>query len=260
MNGIEQRIELRTPEGIAFSYSLAGVIVRFLARAVDLAIIGLIFYIGGSLARLSGLALGSIGSALAMVFFFLVQFGYAIALEWFWNGKTVGKYLLRLQVIDVHGMRLQFGQVVIRNLMRVIDVLPAFYLAGGIAAFFSKNAQRLGDLAANTTVIRKSVSNLPDWQPILEDRENSFRAWPRLCARLRQVVTPDEAHIALRALARRDTLEPDARARLFEELARYFQSLVSFPEDALLGLSPEQVVRNVVDILYRSGRTVEKIS
>ena len=64
-------------------------------------------------------------------------------------------------------------------------------------------------------------------------------------------MSPDEARLALQALVRRDELEPQARVELFAELAARYRSLVEFPPEITDGLSPEQYVRNVVDILFR---------
>jgi hypothetical protein len=80
---------------------------------------------------------------------------------------------------------------------------------------------------------------------------NTLREYPFLGARLRQRVTPREAGIVLQALLRRDILEPQARVSLFEEIAAHFQSMVKFPEEALHGLTDEQYLRNIVDIIYR---------
>ena len=68
--------------------------------------------------------------------FHLLSIGYAIATEWLWNGQTVGKRVLRLRVMDVQGFHLKFNQIVIRNLLRFVDSLPATYLVGGAACFF----------------------------------------------------------------------------------------------------------------------------
>ena len=55
---------------------------------------------------------------------FAISVGYAIFTEWFWRGQTVGKRLLRLRVIEEQGLRLQFSQIVTRNLLRFVDMLP----------------------------------------------------------------------------------------------------------------------------------------
>jgi len=190
--------------------------------------------------------------AIATVVYFIVSIGYGMAAEWYWRGQTVGKRLLRLRVMDAQGLRLQFSQIVIRNLLRFVDMLPAFYLVGGIACLVSRRAQRLGDLAANTIVVRNPRITKPDLDQLLAGKYNSLRDYPHLEARLRQRISPAEASIAMQALLRRDRLEPQARVELFEGIAAYFRSKVEFPPEATDGITDEQYVRNVLDVLYRT--------
>ncbi len=252
MNGGKlNNLEVRTPEGILFSIVLAGPLARFLAYMVDLACISAIMSAIG--AGLVFLRLLSIDFAIAVttLLYFVVSIGYGIVFEWFWRGQTIGKRLLRLRVVDEQGLRLQPSQVIIRNLLRFVDSLPLFYLVGGIAVLISRRAQRLGDFAANTIVIRHPQTTDPDIEQILAGKYNSFRAHGHLAARLRQRVTPAEAGIALQALLRRDELDPPARLELFAELAARFRQHVTFPAEATDGISAEQYVRNVVDIVFR---------
>jgi hypothetical protein len=172
---------------------------------------------------------------------------------WAWRGQTVGKKLLGLRVVDAEGMRLKFDQIVVRNLLRIIDLLPIAYVVGGLSCWLSRQCQRLGDIAANTIVIRIPVVTEPDLDQLLAGKFNSLRQYAHLAARLRQRVTPAEAAIALQALVRRDEFEAVARIELFEQLASHFQTKVPFPQDAVDGVSSEQYIRNVVDVVYRTA-------
>jgi len=175
-------------------------------------------------------------------------------LEWFWRGQTLGKRLLRLRVMDAQGLRLQFSQIVIRNLLRFVDMLPAFYLVGGIACLASRRAQRLSDFAANTIVVRNPKIQEPDLDQLLAGKFNSLREYPHLAARLHQRVSPGEARVALQALIRRDELNAQERVELFSEIAAHLRSLVEFPPETTEGITDEQYVRNVVDVLFRPQR------
>jgi hypothetical protein len=171
-------------------------------------------------------------------------------LEWFWRGQTLGKRVLRLRVVDEQGLRLRFSQIAIRNLLRFVDSLPAFYLLGGLVCLLSQNYQRLGDLASNTVVIWHHRVSTPDIDQLQLGKYNSLREYPHLVARLRQKVTPSQANIALQALMRRNQLEPLARVEVFRKVASRFQQIVVFPEHIMEGLSDEQYVRNLVEVLY----------
>jgi len=244
-------LTIRTPEGIEFSLLLAGPITRFLAWSVDLLMILALNKLLNVVLSLVGILSQDLATAGNILGYFVISIGYGICLEWFWHGQTLGKRLLRLRVSDVHGLQLQFSQVVIRNLLRFVDSLPALYLVGGVACLINRYSQRLGDFAANTIVVWNPRIDEPDLDQLLEGKFNSFCRYPHLEARLRQQVTPAEAQVALQALLRRDEFDPQARVDLFERIVSYYKNIVAFPPEATDGISDEQYVRNIVDALFR---------
>jgi uncharacterized RDD family membrane protein YckC len=247
-------IEIQTPEGVKFSLPLAGPVSRLLALTVDgavtVAAVMAISMAGSSLAPLFGDFL----NASLVLLYFAVMTGYGVALEWFWNGRTLGKRVVGLRVADARGLRLTFSQVLIRNLLRAVDSLPLFYLVGGTVCVLNSRLQRLGDLAAGTIVVRTRELKLPALPGGHGGRQNSLRDHIALCARLRQKVRPEQARLAWEALRRRDELDPNARLRLFAEMAVWFRSLVEFPEEATLYLTDEQYVWNVVEIVFGTAK------
>jgi uncharacterized RDD family membrane protein YckC len=247
-------VEIHTPEGVAFTLPLAGPVSRLLALAIDTAITTAAIVAIGTAASSVVPLLGDYISAAVVLLYFGVLIGYGILLEWFWNGRTLGKRALGLRVVDAQGLRLTFSQVLIRNLLRAVDSLPVFYLVGGAVCVVNARLQRLGDMAAGTIVIRTRILKLPALPAREATRQNSLRGYTALAARLRRKVEPELARIALDALRRRDELEPAARLRLFAEMAAWFRSLVEFPEEATLWLTDEQYVWNVVEILFESAR------
>ena len=246
-------LRIQTPEGIFFSLQLAGPIPRFMAWTIDAAAVLGVSIVINTLGGLLGIISRDLATAAIILAFFLVSLGYGIIAEWFWQGQTIGKRLLRLRVMDAQGLRLRFSQIVIRNLLRFVDRLPFFfYMVGGLTCLISARSQRLGDFAANTIVVWNSRISEPDLKQLLGGKYNSFQDYPHLAARLRQRVSPAEAGIALQAVLRRDDLEPQARIELFRDIALHFSNVVSFPQEATDGVSDEQYVRNVVDLLFRT--------
>ncbi len=250
----ENILIIETPEGIEFSLRLAGPVIRCLAWAVDLGCILAMSYILVTKIFPIFVVFGSdIISAVSVLTFFAMSIVYGVMLEYFWRGQTLGKRIFKLQVMDIQGLNLQLHQVILRNIIRPVDKLPAlFYAFGGLICFLSRYSQRLGDVAANTIVVRIIDTNEPDLDQLLPDKYNSFRDYPHLAGRLRQRVSPHEAGIALRALLRRDEFELSARIDLFKEIADWFKEIVKFPQEAVDGISDEQYIRNVVDVLFRS--------
>jgi uncharacterized RDD family membrane protein YckC len=253
-NGRESLLTIETPEGVEFSYDLATPVTRSLAWIVDAAAIAVISKGVSQVCQWLGVLNQDWANAVSVILYFLISVGYGITLEWRWHGQTIGKRVMGLRVVDSQGLRLQLSQVILRNLLRFIDMLPLLYLVGGIASFCSRNCQRLGDLAAGTIVARVRHPQAPDLEQVAPAKYNSLLAYPHLAARLRGLASPDAVSIAVRAVSRRDGYEPLARIELFQELAEYFQSLAQFPEAAREGLTGEQYVRSVLRVVYGGRR------
>ncbi|HBC86145.1 MAG TPA: RDD family protein [Lentisphaeria bacterium] len=243
-------LEVATPEGVSFSIALAGPASRCTAWLIDLACIIALQSLLTLPLKLLNLISVDFATALSIILYFAISILYGIMLEWFWDGRTVGKRILHLRVMDMEGLRLQFSQVMVRNLLRVVDVLPAFYLLGGTFCLVSRNYQRLGDLAARTVVVRETRTDVPDITGIMPEKYNSFKAYPHLVARARENISPENAALLQDALLRRNTLSPEVRNEVYAEFAGYFKGLCEFPQEATDGLSDERYLRNLVEILF----------
>ena len=244
---------IETPEGVTFSYELATPVVRGFAWIVDALVLGGISYAVTKVSAILSIISQDWAAGVGTVSFFALSIAYGIFCEWRWRGQTIGKRLFGLRVIDSHGLRLRLSQVALRNVMRLFDSLPLLYLAGAAASLFSRNLQRLGDLVANTVVVRERRWEEPDIERIAPAKYTSLLAWPHLAARLRSVVEPEAVAMAVRAVTRRDEYAPAARVELFQMLAEHFRGLVTFPEAALEGISDEEYVRSVLRVVYRAG-------
>src|SRR5579863_7108671 len=210
-------LKIRTPEGVEFALPLAGPISRMLALLLDLLVVMTIGQVAKQILAPLGFFGNDFSEAVRILVYFVIAIVYMMVAEWLWRGQTVGKRLLRLRVVDAAGLRLEPSQVIVRNLMRFVDGLPALYLLGGITCLVSRHRQRLGDLAAGTVVIRAPKLDRPDLDQLLGGKYNSLAEVRHLAARLRQRVRPEMGSIALEALLRRDEIEPKARLKLFED-------------------------------------------
>jgi len=102
----------------------------------------------------AGLALaGQLGLGIFLVVFFLAEWFYPVFFEVLADGQTPGKKSMGLRVVNHDGTPIGWSASVIRNLLRVADFLPFFYVAGLVSMLCSRSFQRLGDLAAGTLVI-----------------------------------------------------------------------------------------------------------
>jgi uncharacterized RDD family membrane protein YckC len=153
---LDTRVRVITPENIAFEYRIAGPFARIGAYLIDGAIrvvvavgalIGLSLVFG--FLGLSGLVAG-----LWLVCWFGLSWFYGGVFETFWNGQTPGKRLTGIRVLTVDGQPINGLQAVLRNVLRMADMLPVFlFPVGLIAAAVTQRMQRLGDLACGTMVV-----------------------------------------------------------------------------------------------------------
>ena len=228
---------------------MAGMITRFLAWLVDFFIIAVLASTLSTITvSMNSLSPGLAG-AINIIGYFIISIGYNIILEWRLKGQTFGKRLMKIRVMDDRGLNLRFNQIVLRNLVRVVDSLPLFYIVGGLSALISNRSQRTGDWIAGTIVIDASMDSMPEIARIEKTKYNSFKTLPHLSARLRQKISPMEIHLVLEALSRRDSFDPASRVRLFHELADHLKSKVRFPAHIEDNLTDEQYLRNAADCI-----------
>ncbi len=100
--------------------------------------------------------LWGISDPICLVFLFII-FTYLIIMEAY-LGWTVGKKILSLRVVDGHGGKIGLSKSFIRNMLRLVDGLPALNALGIILIATSPKAQRFGDRVAKTYVIKKTTT------------------------------------------------------------------------------------------------------
>jgi uncharacterized RDD family membrane protein YckC len=164
------QISIDTPELVAIEMPLAGIGSRFIALLVDYLIWGAGMVLVYFLAFLFLPALyvfnrisAQWAEAIVIFFFFLMNWGYFTLFEAFWNGRTPGKRVAKIRVIQRSGRSIGLVESMARNLVRYVDQLPFFYAVGVITMFVTRQHQRLGDLAAGTLVVRDREPESPLW-------------------------------------------------------------------------------------------------
>jgi uncharacterized RDD family membrane protein YckC len=231
----EETLRIDTPENVIFGYRVAGIGSRFLAALVDSALIlvlQVLVNIGVLLVArfLFHFSLDGDDSGLAWLLgaFGLVAFaflwGYYIFFEMLWNGQSPGKRWVGLRVLRLDGTPITLSESIIRNLVRLVDFLPAYYGVGVIAMFINSQARRLGDLAAGTLVVHdKAAVTLESLaaraspppnpaQPFSASARSASSQWPV------ERLTSRDLELAEDFLRRRDSLAN--RTELSQSIAR----------------------------------------
>jgi uncharacterized RDD family membrane protein YckC len=170
MNPGSDQLSIDTPELVSIEMPLAGIGSRFVAVLVDT----VLWFVGLTvLFVLFALFLPAIAAfnkisyqwAVAVVIFlvFLFNWGYFTLFEAFWNGRTPGKKIAKIRVIQRSGQPIGLFESMARNFVRYVDQIPSFYAVGVITMFVTKQHQRLGDLVAGTLVVQDREDAGPLW-------------------------------------------------------------------------------------------------
>ncbi|HVX30522.1 MAG TPA: RDD family protein [Nitrolancea sp.] len=237
-----ERYQFETPEQIDVAYDLAGIGSRFIAALLDtiiLSITFLIILIPGTfgVTFVIKLILSAFGhesggglelwvlAGTGLLSFFVLAF-YYVLFEAFWHGQTPGKRKLGVRVIREGGHPLNFPASMTRNLIRLIDFLPLYYVIGIVVIFIDPKSRRLGDLAAGTVVIKEQKDVKLDTLEIDTRLPQTFAFdttdQPRLPIRDAHRLDADDRRLLREYLQRRPSLPPDAADRIAGSLARAF--------------------------------------
>jgi uncharacterized RDD family membrane protein YckC len=173
-----QEIDITTPEHVHLKFKIAGIGSRATAQIIDWLILGLlnftIFFIS---IKVNNSFLGDIGDfsnyiwAIVIILFFLLTWGYFAFYEFFNSGRTIGKWLVGIRVIQDNGQTITFMSSFIRNLLRIVDFLPGMYFFGILMIFFHPKHKRIGDLVAGTIVIYERKRKKKKKDPFLKELE-----------------------------------------------------------------------------------------
>jgi uncharacterized RDD family membrane protein YckC len=207
---------VETPERVRFRYRLAGPGQRAAAWLTDAAIqalvAGVVAVVLGLFSALPGV--GGIGTGLLLVALFALQWLYGVFFEFVLSGRTPGKVLLELRVVRADGSPARFPDLLLRNLLRTADFLPAFFGLGVLVMTVDRRMRRLGDLVGGTVVVAEDRTGMLGTvridPPVTEEERQAMPA--------RIDLRPDELEVLEAFLRRR----PQLTRELSEELARWF--------------------------------------
>ncbi len=152
------KISVNTVQNVNIDYEMAGVGPRILATLLDFLILGstgLLFLLLGSMGV--GISQGSTGSIVFIIILLSILPLYHLLCELFFNGKSVGKMALGLQVVRLDGKKVNFWDYMLRWIFRLIDITLTSGTLAIISIVVTRRMQRIGDLAAGTTVIRQKT-------------------------------------------------------------------------------------------------------
>ncbi len=215
--------EVITSEKVPFTFQIAGLGSRFLAILVDFILVVALIGAGVGAGMVLEIARGGVGVGVILIWRFVVITCYFLLFEWLWFGQTPGKKLIGIRVIQWDGTNITFFQSALRNLLRIVDILPGFFGVGALVALSNREHCRLGDLAANTLVVHLEAKPRPSFRAILAPSEEQEKRRVVLQQATDQL-SRNQKETILDLCARRDQIRFRARTRLFSAIAKYFQT------------------------------------
>ncbi|MGJ7910075.1 RDD family protein [Neobacillus sp. LXY-1] len=173
----QEQMEIKTPEYVSIQFQLAGlgsraaafIIDQLILTATNVLIILTTFLVMKATSDFSFFFEDNVFPiAIMVIVLFIINWGYFFVFEFFSGGKTIGKRALGIRVIQENGHSITLLSSFIRNLLRIIDSLPAGYLLGIMMIFLHRKHKRLGDLVAGTIVIHERKAKSKKKQTSIE--------------------------------------------------------------------------------------------
>lgn len=243
---IDTAVDVETPEHVTFRVNVAGPSRRAVAYVLDLLIRGGAFLVLALLASMAGFDVDLEGwsTGVMLVVAFGLEWGYYIVFESLWSGQTPGKRAMSLRAVKEGGVPLTFLDVVLRNLLRGADWLPAFNVVGLIVMAFDERFRRLGDLVAGTMVIAESRGHIGT--PLMVSPPLTPAELETIPASVR--LSGDEMAALESFLRRLGTLSPARELELADMVAPMFARR--------LGIRYDNGVRFLAALFVRAGGQV----
>ena len=149
-----QTIEITTSQNVTIEYELAGLRERFFARLIDSIIIGFIWIALLIILATTTLIRSELVQQMIGVFPFWFIIIYDLLCDLFLGGQTFGKRTQRTKVVRLDGKPTSMGDYLIRSVLLLVDYPFTVGVIGALLISTSQYHQRLGDMAANVTVIK----------------------------------------------------------------------------------------------------------
>lgn len=147
-----ENIRIQTTQNVDIEYELASIGDRILATLLDY-----LFFIAYFLLIMVVASLTTwvfVESIAILSLLFLPILFYDLACETFFQGKSFGKMIMKIKVVKTDGTQANFGAYLLRWLLRIIDIRLFNGAIALITILINGKGQRIGDLAAGTTVIK----------------------------------------------------------------------------------------------------------
>lgn len=168
-------IAINTTQNVNLDYTIAGLGERILAFLIDGVILYAYMIFVQGVMSIFGVDFLDQWTVIGLQsLLFLPVMLYSFYMHIIFNGRTVGKMVVKTRVVKTDGNPVHWSNYGIRWMLRLVDIWLLFGAIGMLAIIFGNRRQRVGDAAAGTIVI--SVKNkVHISHTILEDIEEGYQ-------------------------------------------------------------------------------------
>jgi uncharacterized RDD family membrane protein YckC len=150
-----ENITIQTSQNIVIEQTLASVGERIVATIIDYS-----FFIIYTI--IIAIFMSQVKSPVIFLILMLPVVLYQLICESAMNGQSLGKKIMKIKVVKIDSTEANFGSYFIRWIFRLVDVALFFGAISTMTIILNGKGQRLGDIAANTTVIRLKDKSFND--------------------------------------------------------------------------------------------------
>jgi uncharacterized RDD family membrane protein YckC len=239
-------LQIQTSEGLDYQLEIAGMGARSHAFIIDwhirlllaltwLVAIGLIFFTWQEIKTTFSREHSSAYALILLLPAGFIYFLYHPVLELIMAGRTPGKRMTGIRLVNLQGHTPGVASILLRNVFRLIDCLPGFYFLGLAAVALTRNQVRIGDLAAGLVLVYDDTINLKAMQQMthlaLHSRisSNDQALLLDLLSRWKELSSERRIHFAQQFLNRigQDVPSPIKKNKLDEALKRALENLLN---------------------------------
>ena len=273
-NFYADQFSIETPEQVDLQFPIAGVGSRFIAVMIDhliqavpyvLLMIGLAIFASNTKSAAGSDKLDTAAKWVIAGFIFLNFlwiWGYFALFEGYWNGRTPGKYVMKLRVLKDSGRSITLFESMARNLLRFVDVFPSMYFTGVVTMLCNKQNKRLGDLAAGTIVVHERLAEQPLMRYADAASTPSFTPQAQVARAASETLLPADAvaklkpedlHVIETFFGRALDLSLQTRSQLAERLAEGMSAKMGSARPA--GMEAERMLELIAFRMRSTGRS-----
>lgn len=226
-----EQIRIQTAQNVGIAVEVAGIGDRVLAAMIDYFI--LLWYV----LFISLIYFYSESTALYVVLF-IPFFAYFLLCEVFLNGQSVGKRIRNIKVARLDGSQPTLANYLLRWLLRPIEIDMTTGMIAFVTLLLNDKGQRLGDMAAGTTVIRvKPRVRLQD--TVFTDVDASYTpTFPQA-----DMLTQEDLTMVKDVL---ETLRYEGRSHLSDQLSRQLKASLEVKMGTQSDLIPIHFLQTII--------------